>query len=434
MEHPLLRIVRSTKAGIPAGCASICSALPLVLEASLAEASQAGTLALIESTCNQVNQFGGYTGMRPLDFHRLVGMAAARAGLAPEQVVVGGDHLGPYPWRSEDAAAAMEKACALGRECVRAGYAKLHLDASMPLGGDADAHGQPLDLELAAERTAQLCRAAEEELRAAGAGAPPFPPLYVIGTEVPVPGGIVEEGEAPAVTTPAELERTVAAVKASFLRHGLTDAWQRVIAVVVQPGVEFGDRAIFPYDPARAAPLAAALRGYPGLVFEGHSTDYQLPAALRRMVSDGVAILKVGPALSFAMREGYFLLAHIEDETSGPRSGQSPRLPAVLESVMRAHPDHWQSYYRGSGSGLTFSLRYSLSDRARYYWADPAVENARARLIESLRAHGIPLSLLSQYFPAQAARVRSGQLTADPEALVMDRVRDVVRTYAGAVS
>jgi D-tagatose-1,6-bisphosphate aldolase subunit GatZ/KbaZ len=433
VEHPLLRIVRSTKAGIPAGCPSICSALPLVLEASLAEASQAGTLALIESTSNQVNQFGGYTGMRPHDFQRIVSTAAARAGLSPEQLVLGADHLGPYPWRSEDAPAAMEKACALARESVRAGYTKIHLDASMPLGGDAVAHGQPLDLERAAERTAQMCRAAEEEVRAAGADALAFPPLYVIGTEVPVPGGIVEEGEAPAVTTPEELGRTVAAVEDAFRRHGLTEAWQRVVAVVVQPGVEFGDRTIFPYDPARAAPLAAALRGYPELVFEGHSTDYQLPAALRRMVVDGVAILKVGPALSFAMREAYFLLAHIEDETASPSSGHPPRLPDVLESVMRARPEHWQSYYRGSGRDVTFSLRYSLSDRARYYWGDPAVENARARLVGNLRSQGIPLSLLSQYFPAQAARVRSGQLTADPEDLVMDRVRDVVRTYTAAV-
>jgi D-tagatose-1,6-bisphosphate aldolase subunit GatZ/KbaZ len=442
VEHPLLSIVRSQKAGIPAGCPSICSALPQVLEASLAEASQAGALALIESTSNQVNQFGGYTGMRPRDFRGLVETAAARAGCAPGRIVIGGDHLGPYPWRSESAETAMDKACALARECVRAGYSKLHLDASMPLGGDAvarvaptySADSAPLALEVAAERTALLCRAAEEELRAAspaGKDAPPFPPLYVIGTEVPVPGGIVEEGEAPSVTTPAELGRTVAAVQEAFHRHGLSNAWERVIAVVVQPGVEFGDRTIFPYDPARAAPLARALRDYPGLVYEGHSTDYQLPGALRSMVQDGIAILKVGPALSFAMREGYFLLAHIEDELGGR---DSAGLPGVLEGVMRARPEHWKGYYHGSADDISFSLRYSLSDRARYYWADPAVEDARAKLVGTLRARGIPLPLLSQYFPAQAARVRSGELAADPEALVADRVRDVVRTYTRAVS
>jgi D-tagatose-1,6-bisphosphate aldolase subunit GatZ/KbaZ len=434
MDNPLLDVVRRQKAGIPAGSASICSALPLVLEAAMQEASQAGSLVLLESTCNQVNQFGGYTGMRPFDFRALVTAAAAKAGLSPEQVVLGGDHLGPYPWRSETAASAMEKACALARECVRAGYAKLHLDASMPLGGDAVAHGQPLPLELSAERTAMLCRAAEEELRAAGRGAAGFEPVYVIGTEVPVPGGVVDEGEAPAVTTPAELSRTVAAVEAAFKRHGLSEAWQRVVAVVVQPGVEFGDRSIFPYDPERARSLAAALRGYPRLVFEGHSTDYQLPEHLRRMVADGIAFLKVGPALSFAMREGLFLLSHIEDDLRAGLGGEASGLPQALERVMRKRPEHWQRYYHGSEADIRFSLLYSLSDRIRYYWGDPEVGRAREMLISNLRSRGIPLPLVSQYFPAQASRVLSGALAADPEALVRDRVRDVVRTYTFAVT
>ena len=434
MDSPLLDVVCRQKAGMPAGVTSICSALPLVLEAALQEASQAGSLALIESTSNQVNQFGGYTGMRPFDFRALVAEAAAKIGLPPEQVMLGGDHLGPYPWRSEPAASAMEKACALARECVRAGYTKLHLDASMPLGGDAVTQGQPLPLELSAERTALLCRAAEEELHTAGRGATGFEPVYVIGTEVPVPGGVVDEGEAPTVTTPAELGRTVAGVEAAFKRHELSEAWQRVVAVVVQPGVEFGDRSIFPYDPERARLLVGALRGYPRLVFEGHSTDYQLPEDLRRMVTDGIAILKVGPALSFAMREGLFLLSHIEDDLRAGPGGEASGLPQALERVMRKRPEYWQSYYHGSESDIRFSLRYSLSDRIRYYWGDPEVGHARGMLISNLRARGIPLPLISQYFPAQAPRVQSGALTADPEALVRDRVRDVLRTYTFAVS
>jgi D-tagatose-1,6-bisphosphate aldolase subunit GatZ/KbaZ len=436
VNHPLLDIVHRQKAGIPAGCPSVCSAIPLVLEAAVAEASEAGTFALIESTSNQVNQFGGYTGMRPADFRSIVLATAAKVGLSPEQVMLGGDHLGPYPWRSEPAAGAMEKACALGRECVRAGYSKLHLDASMPLGGDPVAPGQPLELELAAERTALLCQAAEEELRASATGSRARAPVYVIGTEVPVPGGVVGEGEAPAVTTPAELVRTVTGVEDAFKRHGLAEAWQRVVAVVVQPGVEFGDRSIFRYDPGRARPLAEALTRYPGLVFEGHSTDYQLPRDLRRMVADGIAILKVGPALSFAMREGLFLLAHIEEALRpGPGPSHEPsRLPGVLERVMLKRPEHWQRYYHGKESEIEFSRKYSLSDRIRYYWGDPEVCRARERLISNLRAREIPLPLLSQYFPAQAPRVLGGTLSADPEALVKDRVCDVLRSYRYAVS
>jgi D-tagatose-1,6-bisphosphate aldolase subunit GatZ/KbaZ len=332
----------------------------------------------------------------------------------------------------------MEKACALARACAAAGYGKLHLDASMPLGDDAVARGKALDIELAAERTALLCQAAEEELRAdapggaaRAAGAPL--PVYVIGTEVPVPGGVAGEGDAPTVTTPAELARTVEAVHEAFRRRGLSEAWERVIAVVVQPGVEFGDSSIFRYDPARARPLAAALLAYPRLVFEGHSTDYQLPGDLRRMVADGIAILKVGPALSFAMREALFLLSLIEGDLGPGRGREASRLPRVLEEVMRRSPASWQGYYHGNDSDISFSLRYSLSDRARYYWGDPEVRRAREKLLSNLRDTGIPFPLVSQYFPAQAPRVLEGTLSADPVSLVRDRVRDVLRGYAYAV-
>jgi tagatose-1,6-bisphosphate aldolase non-catalytic subunit AgaZ/GatZ len=59
MSHLLDEIVRSQKRQEARGIASICSAHPWVLKAAM----QGDGLLLIESTCNQVNQFGGYTGM-----------------------------------------------------------------------------------------------------------------------------------------------------------------------------------------------------------------------------------------------------------------------------------------------------------------------------------------------------------------------------------
>ena len=49
----------------------------------------------------------------------------------------------------------------------------------------------------------------------------------------------------------------------------------------------------------------------PGLVFEAHSTDYQPPESLSRLVIDGFAILKVGPGLTFALREALYALDEI---------------------------------------------------------------------------------------------------------------------------
>ena len=47
------------------GIPSICSAHPVVIEAAMRHAARLGLPVLIEATCNQVNQDGGYTGMTP---------------------------------------------------------------------------------------------------------------------------------------------------------------------------------------------------------------------------------------------------------------------------------------------------------------------------------------------------------------------------------
>lgn len=49
---------------------------------------------------------------------------------------------------------------------------------------------------------------------------------------------------------------------------------------------------------------------YSHLVFEAHSTDYQTKEAYKQLVHDHFAILKVGPALTFAMRGFIRTLLH----------------------------------------------------------------------------------------------------------------------------
>ena len=153
----LRQILADNRAGAPRGIPSICSAHPLVLEACIDRAVADGGPLLVEATCNQVNQDGGYTGMRAADFRSFVtGLAAAR-GLAEARLILGGDHLGPNPWRHEPADTAMAKAETLVRSYAAAGFGKLHLDASMACAGDPD----PLPPEVIASRATSLCRAAE---------------------------------------------------------------------------------------------------------------------------------------------------------------------------------------------------------------------------------------------------------------------------------
>jgi len=311
--NALLALVRDQRQGVTRGMPSLCSAHPFVLRTAFELARERNEPVLVESTSNQVNQDGGYTGLRPADFVEFVGRAADEAGLRRGRVILGGDHLGPYPWRSLPARAALERACEMVRAYVRAGYAKIHLDASQACADDPAA----LPEALVAERTAVLAVAAE----AARDGLASEPPVYVIGTEVPPPGGQQDGHVAgPAVTRPGDAARSLALTRDAFARHGLQRAWERVLALVVQPGVEFGDDAVHRYRREAAAGLRVLAESDDGLLYEAHSTDYQDARALRGLVVDHFAWLKVGPELTFAFRESVFALETIERELLGERA------------------------------------------------------------------------------------------------------------------
>lgn len=64
-------LIAQHKAGEHIGICSVCSAHPLVIEAALAFDRNSTRKVLIEATSNQVNQFGGYTGMTRQTFANL---------------------------------------------------------------------------------------------------------------------------------------------------------------------------------------------------------------------------------------------------------------------------------------------------------------------------------------------------------------------------
>lgn len=421
-SSPVLDILKAHRRGEPVGLYSVCSSHELVLRAALRVAGELGTPLLVEATSNQVDQNGGYTGMRPMDFRRYVEGLAAEFGFPLSRLVLGGDHLGPNAWQKLNATEAMANARVLIHDYVTAGFSKIHLDCSMSCADDPTR----LADEVVARRSAELAEVAEAAASAAGLPAP----VYVIGTEVPVPGGEASLEQALAVTSPQAAARTLEVHRQAFADAGLRTAWQRVIAMVVQPGVDFDHSQVQHYQPAAAAALSAFVAGQPGLVFEAHSTDYQLESSLRALVRDHYAILKVGPALTFALREALFALSSIEAEllTEGEQSG----LPEALEQAMLAEPRHWQKHYAGTPDQQRLLRRFALSDRCRYYWGEPAVRAAQRKLFDNLDALAIPLPLLSQYLPTQHAAVMQGRLPATAQRLVEDKVAEVLGTYARA--
>lgn len=422
---------RNRKSG-QGGVYAVCSAHPQVVQAAIQQAIEDGSALHVESTSSQVNQFGGYTGQTPQSFSDWIRGAAQRAGLPADRVLLGGDHLGPFPWRGESADSALEKACELVRACVLSGYQKIHLDASMSCADDVSAG---LDEQTVAERAAILCQAAENAYSELPSGSPRI--IYVIGTEVPAPGGESQGAHAPEITTAEHMHRTLEIFQRAFSDRSLsspgTSAWERVVALVVQPGVEFGSDQVFDYDRTKTRSLSTALSGHAGIVYEAHSTDYQSPKLLKQMVEDHFAILKVGPWLTFACREAVLALAAIEHELLKTSSGvRLSQVRSALEKAMLSNPVHWQSYYRGTEEETRREFIYSYSDRCRYYWNEPSVQEEVALLFDNLAAQPVPQSLVSQFLPLEYEAIREGRLEATWEMMVREHIRHVLRVYSRA--
>ncbi len=406
-------LIAANRGGQRRGIPSWCTAHPETLSAILRACRDSDDPILIEATCNQVNHEGGYTGMTPADFRRFIEGLAREAGVDPDRLILGGDHLGPNPWKRLPASEAMALAGDMVKAYVEAGFRKIHIDASMACGGETHVTEATI-----AERAAGLCAVAESVGALRGR-------VYVIGTEVPIPGGELEELDALTVTSPEATWRTYDLHRAAFAARGVAHAMDSVIALVVQPGVDMGNNQVFGYDKAKAAALSAVIGDIPGVVYEAHSTDFQTEAALTDLVATHFAILKVGPMLTFAFREAVFALAAIEARLN-------PAAPSgiveSLERVMDLSPEHWRGYVpQDDAEGLT--RLFGLSDRIRYYWPRPEVQTALRRLFANVDDARVPPGLVSQ-FAGEMLLERSEPTLS--QRLIAAKVEAVVTRYRRA--
>lgn len=406
----LQELLARNRAGEACGIASWCTAHPETLAAILSTYTLDDAPVLVEATCNQVNQHGGYTGMTPAGFRRFIEDIARGQGVASSRLILGGDHLGPNPWRSLAADEAMDRAKAMVAAYVQAGFTKIHLDASMPCGGET------LREEVMAERAADLALVAERT--AAGTLL-----SYVIGTEVPIPGGETAPVDRLAVTKPEAALRTLELHRAAFAKRGVGGVMDRVLALVVQPGVDFGNRQIIAFDSPQAAGLSASIPVLGGPVFEAHSTDYQSTEALHGLVAGHFAILKVGPELTFAYRQAVLAL-----ERLAQMMGLSSHVEAALRTAMAEDPRDWRAYVE-EGPDEARMIVWGLSDRVRYYWPKPAVKAAVAELFKAVRNAAPEPGLVAQVTGGLAGAVDAATL---PEAVIGRMVGAVVMRYRKA--
>ena len=411
----LARIIALNRAGHPVAIPSVCTAHPDALEACLTLAEALDQPIVVEATSNQVNQDGGYTGLKPADFIRFVKDIAARAQVSEARILFGGDHLGPQAWRKLPAEQAMEKAQRMVADYAAAGFTKIHLDCSE---GCANEPAQLPDA-ITATRSAALAATALHH-------APdPDQLLFVIGTEVPPPGGARtdDHGDIPP-TTAESAKATLAAHRDAFAALNLPLA--RIGGLVVQPGVEFSPMEVHHLPLTRDPGLLAALADWPGTCLEAHSTDYQHPEVYPRLAQLGFAFQKVGPALTFAWREALYALDTLRAQ-NGWASG--PSLPDTLEAVMLANPGYWQAHIHGTSADPRSERHFGLADRIRYYWPDPRAQQAVQRLMADLDGKRLPDPMLLAHFrPSEIASARASAYPL-PRALALARVQTALSPY-----
>jgi D-tagatose-1,6-bisphosphate aldolase subunit GatZ/KbaZ len=145
------------------------------------------------------------------------------------------------------------------------------------------------------------------------------------------------------------------------------------------------------------------------------------------MVEDGIAILKVGPALTFGLREALFSLAMIEDELV--EADKRSNFISELDRIMVENPKNWEKYYHGTEKELELKRKYSFSDRCRYYFSMPEFIEIQSKLFENLSDVQIPLNVLHQYMPLQYEKVIRGEIEAIPRVLAKEGVLQFVYDY-----
>jgi len=408
------------------GCISVCSSNQLVIESVFREVKAKDIPIFIESTANQVNQFGGYTNLTPIKFKEFVFQIADKIGLPYEKIFLGGDHLGAYVWNALETNQALDLSKELIREYIKAGFVKLHIDMSMPLG-----HERFIDKEIIAFRTAKLCKIAEECYKQYKEYYPlGMHPVYVIGSDVPPPGGGVSF--APEVTSKEELEECLDIFQYAFKKEGVSEVFNYVVAVVANFGVDFTADLIFDFNQELIFPLKEVITKF-NLVFEGHSTDYQTKENLRQMVKNEIKILKVGPALTYALRESLMGLYHIENELIPNRASELSYFKEVLLKAMMTNKNQWKKYFDENEDNINSKLVYSFLDRWRYYYDTPELKKAIFKLINNLSNIRIPLWLISQYFPHQYEKIRKKALKANPTDIIFDKISNVLENYIYAI-
>ena len=79
-----------------------------------------------------------------------------------------------------------------------------------------------------------------------------------------------------------------------------------------------------------------------------------------------------------------------------------------------------------------FKRKYSLSDRIRYYWTFPVVQEAFNKLLTNLNQIPIPGTILHQYAPEIYAEFKGDGVSISPKQILLMKIKNVLDDYEQA--
>ncbi len=322
---------------------------------------------IIESTSSQVNQFGGYTNKTPKQFKTMIYDLCKKIKFPLSQVILGGDHLGHFPWRKRKKKLANRNAANLVKACLDAGYKKIHIDTSHKLLDDFT-----FEKRKALNRSQELAKLLKKKKI--------FP---IFGTEVPFPGSKVQKKIK--LTSVNDLGNEIDFYIQSLKEVGLNETF----ACVVEPGMYFENYKIV----KPKIKLLKKLKNYSNkknFFYEAHSCDYQDIKTLRSLVKNNFKFLKVGPELTYFYSKALFKMEEIEKKLFKKKSN----FKVKLLKEMKKNKKHWVDYY--SKNPTENELICNKLDRMRYYLYAKSIQSAKKILKKNINS--ISRKNLNKYF------------------------------------
>lgn len=365
LNEVVRRMIRLRQEGQQMTLLAVCPNSDAVLEAAVKVATANDMPMLFAATLNQVDRDGGYTGWTPARFvARLQELAALHHCTVPLYPCL--DHGGP--WLKDAHALAhlsFEQAMTEVKEsittCLEAGYALLHIDATVDRSLPPS---QPPPVSSIVGRTTDLMLHAEQQRRRLG-----LPPVaYEVGTEE-VHGGLAD------LTT---FESFLEGLRRSLSQVGLEAAWPCFIVGKVGTDLH---TTTFDADMAnrlsqRVIPL--------GSLIKGHYTDWVANPAAYPISGMGAA--NVGPEFTAAELEALKDLCRRERQHYG--SALSGFEAALERAVIQS--GRWRKWLLPEETGFEFHQlspsrkEWLIATGSRYVWTDADVLRARQVLYKNL--------------------------------------------------